>query len=195
MAGTFAQPVDAECSSKTQAGGNVYHNRLMSNSPGNTTITTTFGGCNADAHPVQIIALSDEAGDNIYSVLERDRDEVWRKAEGHMVDVAAGFDDLWALDASKNAKYTHISALNESGSGWTSPSVPGGTARTLDVGLEEAYFMATDGASTQARGQRLVEATPRHMRQAGVGKSWMWGVTQDGQWVWACELPCRRRAP
>ena len=185
--------MDAECSSKTQAGGNVYHNRLMSNSPGNTTITTTFGGCNAECPiPCKIIALSDEAGDNIYSVLERDRDEVWRKAEGHMVDVAAGFDDLWALDASKTAKYTHISALNESGSGWTSPSVPGGTARTLDVGLEEAYFMATDGAyySKPADGSGSWRRLPGAMRQAGVGKSWMWGVTQDGQWVWACELPC-----
>ena len=125
-------------------------------------------------------------------LLERDRDEVWRKAEGHMVDVAAGFDDLWALDANKNAKYTHISALNESGSGWTSPSVPGGTARTLDVGLEEAYFMATTGAyyAKPADGSGSWNRLPGLLRQAGVGKSWMWGVVQDGQWVWACELPC-----
>ena len=185
--------MNAECSSKTQAGGNVYHNRLMSTDAGNNTITTIFGGCQAECPiPCKIIALSDESGDNVYSVLERDRDEVWRKAEGHMVDVAAGFDDLWALDASMTTKYTHISSLNESGSGWTAVSVPSSSARTLDVGLEEAYFVATDGKywSKPADNSGTWNLLPGALRQVGVGKKWMWGVTADGNWAWACELPC-----
>jgi hypothetical protein len=185
--------MDAECSSKEQIASNVYHNRLMSNDPGNTTITTIFGGCNPECPiPCRIIALSNEPGDNVYSVLERDRDEVWRKAEGHMVDVAAGFDDLWALDSNSIPQYTHISSLNASGSGWTVPAVPS-TARTIDVGLEEAYFLATNGvySSKPADGSGNWKQLPGLLQQVGVGKTWLWGVTYEAnKWVWACPLPC-----
>ena len=182
----------ASCSSDTHAGGNVYHNRLMADTPANTTITTIFGGCQPECPiPCKVIALSDEPGDNIYSVLERDRDEVWRKAEGHMIDVAAGYDDLWALDGSGVAKYTHISALNETGSGWTNPSMPAAPT-TIDIGLEEAYTIASSGAywSKPADGSGSWNRLPGLIRQVGVGKTWMWAVVQDKSWVWACELPC-----
>ena len=84
-----------------------------------------------------------------------------------MVDVAAGFDDLWALDASKNAKYTHISALNEKGSGGY-PSCSSGTARTPTAASASGFHGHERRVLLQARGrQRLVEATPRHPAPGG----------------------------
>jgi hypothetical protein len=175
--------MDAECSSKFPAGGNIYHNRLMSNDPANSTIDTIFGGCQAEC-PIKckIIALSNEPGDNVYTVLERDRDEAWNKVQGHMVDVAAGFDDLWAIDGAGAVQYTHISSLNASASGWNSQTLPamspGVTARTMDVGVEEVYLIATDGNywKKPADGSGAWQHLPGAIKQAGVGHISMWTV-------------------
>ena len=61
MGGNNVRPalMKATCSSKTQIGWNVYHNRLMSNDPKNTTITTIWGGCTPEC-PIlcKVVALS-----------------------------------------------------------------------------------------------------------------------------------------
>jgi hypothetical protein len=187
--------ISGDCDGAIQAGGNVYHNRVMSKTPTETAITTIWGGC-GEACPIlcKILALSTETGDNVYSVLERDSDEPWIKAEGHFNTIHAGYNDLWASKTDKTIYHSTIDSLDPTNSGWTQQTGYG-TLKAIDVGLEKV-FMANDSgsdrnwASKNADGSGSWNSIPGILRSFAVGKEWLWGITWD-QWVWACELPCQ----
>ena len=188
--------ISGDCDGAIHAGGNVYHNRVMSKTPTATAITTIWGGC-GEACPIlcKILALSTETGDNVYSVLERDSDEAWVKAEGHFNTIHAGYNDLWASKTDKTIYHSTIDSLDPTNSGWTQQTGYG-TLKAIDVGLE-SVFMAKDSnvngnwASKNADGSGSWNMIPGVMHSFAVGKRWLWGITWDQQWVWACELPCR----
>lgn len=182
----------AHCAGPTHAGGNKYWNRHMSRVPHNTTVTWAWGRCSLEC-PIlcKILALSDEAGDNVYSVLERDKDEHWHKAEGHFATIHAGYSDVWASKSDKSMYRTHLEDLNGTNSHWVSQAGPSGsTLLAVDIGLEEVWYLNTANQikKTKTDGSAGWTGVPGSLRGVAVGKQWVWALTTSGGYVWASDL-------
>ena len=192
---------NAECIEPVPAGGNLYWNRRMSQHMGSTSIKWAWGHCQEEC-PIlcKIIALSNATENNVYSVLERDKDEIWHRAEGTFKSIHAGYNDLWAVKNDNTVYKSTIDNLNISSSNWQ--SVPSGTLpgslQSIDVGLEEAYFVRTDNKyyAKPADNSGAWRVMPGGLKQVAVGKQYLYGLTHSptnpstSGWVWACVLPC-----
>ena len=191
-----------ECITPTPAGGNLYWNRRVSSLNGANSVKWAWGHCQEEC-PIlcKIIALSDEDENNVYSVLERDKDEIWHRAEGKFKTVHAGYNDLWAVKEDDSVHITTIDALDIKGSSWRKAAATPGALKSIDVGLEEAYFVRTDNKyyAKPANDLGSWRVMPGGLKHVAVGKEWLFGLTWSSgaaatsNWVWACELPCTGR--
>jgi len=182
----------APCAGPTHAGGNKYWNRHMSRLPYNTTVTWAWGRCSVEC-PIlcKILALSNEDEDNVYSVLERDKDEHWHRAEGHFATIHAGYTDVWASKSDKTMYRTQLGELNETNSHWVPQAGPSGsTLLALDIGLEEVWYLNTGNQvrTTKTDGSAGWTNVPGSLRGVALGKRWVWALTTSGGYVWASDL-------
>ena len=181
----------ASCSSDTHAGGNVYHNRLMADTPANTTITTIFGGCQPECPiPCKVIALSDERRQHLLCARARPRRGLAQSRRPHDRRRRGVRRSVGDRRERRREVHPHLGPQRDRER--VDQPEHAAAPTTIDIGLEEAYTIASSRAywSKPADGSGSWNRLPGAIRQVGVGKTWMWAVVQDKSWVWACELPC-----